>query len=535
MNTLYCNGDIVTMEAPGEVAEAVLVGPDGRISQCGPRERLKDAAGYRCRVVDLQGQTMLPAFIDTHSHASWVAHLSRAADASDCTSMDELLDVLAQHLSQADPDQDGFVFGFGYDHLLLREERHPTKELLNAVSTDIPLCLFHTSFHMASVNTVGLKVLGIDSKTPQPEGGHIGRVPGSLEPDGRLEETAVLPLYKKLIDQPSSDFGDLLRAAEHYYARHGITTIQDGAGLPETVQSFKTLAGQKRLQLDLVSYPLIDQGAREIMAENRPFNGRYCNRFKLGGYKLLLDGSPQARTAWLSQPYEGEEHYRGHPWHSDEEVTRFVAQALEDDCQLLTHCNGDAAADQLLRCCRKALAGRRDAKDLRPVMVHCQTIRPDQLDAMAAIGMIPSIFVAHTYFWGDIHLQNLGPERGHGISPARSALSRNLPVTFHLDSPVRKPNILQTIWSAVNRRTRSGAVVGPQERIDVYSALKAVTVHAALQYGEEEQKGSIAPGKLADFVVLDRNPLKVPAEEIGSIKVSETLKEGCTVFRRCDR
>ncbi|MYL61108.1 amidohydrolase family protein, partial [Virgibacillus halodenitrificans] len=204
----------------------------------------------------------------------------------------------------------------------------------------------------------------------------------------------------------------------------------------------------------------------------------------------------------------------------------------KDDVQLLTHSNGDAASDQLLQNYEAALeeSDNPNKANLRPVMIHCQTVRNDQLDKMAELAMIPSIFIPHTYYWGDVHLKNLGHERGSRISPAKSAFDRGLVVNFHQDPPVVQPDMLETIWCAVNRITRKGVHIGPEECVSVYDAIRAVTINAAYAYFEEDQKGSIKEGKLADFVVLDQNPFKVDPIKIKDLQVLETIKEGESIY-----
>lgn len=270
------------------------------------------------------------------------------------------------------------------------------------------------------------------------------------------------------------------------------------------------------------------------MQQYRDCAGDYYNRFRLGGYKLLLDGSPQGKSAWMTEPYEGEESYRGYPWMPKEETQEYVQQAIDENRQLLVHCNGDAAADEYLHCYQRALERSKnpDKQKLRPVMIHCQTVRDDQLDKMAELSMIPSIFVAHVYYWGDVHVKNLGKKRGNHISPVKSAIERGLCVNFHQDAPVVKPLMLHTIWTAVNRISRRKNVIGADQRISVYEALKAVTINTAYMYGEEERKGSLRVGKLADLVVLSENPLKAEPMSIRDIQVLETIKEGKTLYQK---
>ena len=252
----------------------------------------------------------------------------------------------------------------------------------------------------------------------------------------------------------------------------------------------------------------------------------------MGGFKVFLDGSPQGRTAWMTAPYEGEDTYCGYPIHSDEELRGYIALALDKKQQLLAHCNGDAAAEQYIAQFEKELKARESRDSNRAVMVHAQLVRKDQLERMKEIGMIPSFFVAHTYYWGDIHMKNFGPERGSRISPVRDALENGMKFTFHQDTPVVPPDMMRTVSCAVNRVSRGGQVIGENQRIPVLEALKAITSYAAYQYHEEAEKGTIAVGKYADFVVLDENPLETDAKALADIKVLMTLKENEVIYRR---
>ena len=253
----------------------------------------------------------------------------------------------------------------------------------------------------------------------------------------------------------------------------------------------------------------------------------YKKHLKIGGYKLVLDGSPQGRSAWLSKPYLGDEtEYCGYPWMQGETVYGYIKKALEENKQVLAHCNGDAASEQFLNAYKMAKRETKNDKDLRPVMIHCQTVRNDQLDRMAELKMIASIFVGHVWYWGDVHIKNLGEERGNHISPAKDALDRGVLINFHQDTPVTKPYMMHSVWCAVNRISRTGKLIGTDQAIDVYEALKAITINAAYEYFEETSKGSIAVGKKADFVILDKSPLEIDKMEIKNIKVLETIKEG---------
>ena len=251
-----------------------------------------------------------------------------------------------------------------------------------------------------------------------------------------------------------------------------------------------------------------------------------------------MDGSPQGKTAWLTQPYweppKGQEPgYCGYGTQTDEAVLSYFQGCIQRNLQVNVHANGDAAADQFLRCYRKALETTNPTAKLRPVMVHAQTVREDQLDQMKALGILPTFFLDHIWFWGDYYYESiLGPERAERISPAGSAVKKGIPFTLHQDPPVKMPYPLLAIHNAVNRRTQKGRVLGEGQKISVMEAIRGVTINGAYQYFEENQKGSLEPGKYADLVILDRNPLRVSTAQIKNIQVLEPIKQGETRWKR---
>ena len=511
---LYYNGEIITMEKEGEQVEAVLV-ENGRIQKVGYLEEVKAFAKEDTKQIDLKGKTMLPAFIDAHSHISAFAQSLSYISLADCKSIAEVLEKLK--VGKEERKQEKWMIGVGYDQNFLKENRHPTRWELDSVCKEKPLLITHISGHMGVANTKALESMQITEDSIAPAGGKYGKEKGEL--NGYLEESAFIENTKYIESISQERFLELLEKAQEIYRSYGIKTVQDGLTTNREFSFLKQMAEEKRWKVDVVSY--IDIAQASILEENKEYLQTYKNHFKIGGYKIILDGSPQGKTAWLTKPYEGEESYRGNPAKTEEEVEKAVCKAVEEERQLLAHCNGDAAAEQYLQACKKQPLEK--LRKIRPVMIHAQTVRKDQLQEMKKIGMIPSFFIAHIYYWGDIHLKNLGKDRADSISPAKSASNLGLIYTFHQDSPVLPPNMLETIWCAVNRITKNGVVLGKEERISVYEALKAVTISAAYSYGEEEEKGSIQEGKKADFVLLDKNPLKVPKEEIKNIKVIKVL------------
>lgn len=540
MQKLYYNGEIITMEGEGQYAEALLV-EDGLIKVVGTKAEAEGKKAADCEMVDLAGKTLMPSFIDGHSHFGSAGQYSIMCNLEEAKNFDDIASILKKFIDERTWEPGDVVVGYAYDHNFLEEGRHPDKKVLDRASSELPIMISHTSGHMGVVNSKGLELAGYDENTPDMEGGLIDRYPGTREPNGYLEELAILGLRSKL-DLSKYDLSELMIAGQKEYLAHGITTAQDGGTSLETISLLKKADAEGKLKLDVVTYPsplkAMTADLEEVMTKHADCVKKYTGHVKIGGYKILLDGSPQGRTAWMSKPYvafEGDDpDYCAYPWLKHEEAKACVQKAIDDNQQLLCHCNGDAASEEFVSLYEECLTttSNPNKDNLRPVMIHCQTVRDDQLDRMAKLHMVPSIFVAHTWYWGDVHLKNFGPERGSRVSPVKSALDRGLYYNLHTDTPVVKPKMLHSVWAAVNRITRGGVEIGPEQRVGVYDALKGITINAAHCYFEEDSKGSLKAGKRADLVILDQNPLKIDKMKIRDIQVLETIKDGETVYQK---
>lgn len=530
MKTFYVNGTILTMEEDALYAEAVCV-EDGRIKAVGTEKEILKLKKEEDEIVDLEGKTMLPGFIDGHSHFAGTANSMTQCDLTNCTSFQEIVDAMKAFKEKRGLSDDAWIVGCNYDHNFLQEERHPDRFTLDKISETNPVLLIHASSHMGVTNSQGLKLQGIDEKAEDRPDGRYGRVEGTEIPNGYMEEKVFLEFQSKLPMTSLEELMHLMVEAQNLYASYGITTVQDGMVAKPLFQLLKAASDMGILKLDIVGYVDI-MTATDLMEKTNPYVGKYEKHLKLGGYKVFLDGSPQGKTAWMLEPYEGETEYRGYPIHSDETLRGYIETALNEGQQLLAHCNGDAAAEQYISQFEQALGARTEKESYRPVMVHAQLVRKEQLERMKALGMMPSFFIAHTYYWGDIHRKNFGWNRASQISPAKDALDCGLKFTFHQDSPVVPPDMIRTVSCAVNRITKTGQILGEAERITVLEALKAITVYGAYQYHEEGMKGTIAVGKYADFVVLDENPLEAEKESLADIKVLLTIKENQVIYRR---
>lgn len=529
--TLYYNGTILTMDRANPRAEALLT-ENGRIVAVGDLHTLSHCGGTP---FDLQGATLIPGFVDGHSHMMGLGlEVLRDCDLMGCESFEEMLDRLRRHREERGLTHGEPFLGKGYDPAILREGRHPDAALLDSLGFDNPIGCIHQSGHIGVYNTVAMQRAGVLSADyTVPEGGMAGRdSEGHLT--GYFEETARHSFRRVFASaDPAGDMEKGILMAQDMYIRQGFTTVQDGSsGTAAQVAAFGRMAEAGRLKLDTVIYltPLPNQREmRRSLLEK--YGHSYHGRLKIGGVKMFLDGSPQARTAWLSRPYEGESDYCGYPRLTDAQAAERMAPALEEGWQVMAHCNGDAACEQFLATFERLRAEMGlEGRDLRPVMIHAQTVRYDQLARMAQVGMMASFFVDHCYFWGDTHLQNLG-ERAERISPAGRALALGIPFSFHQDCPVTRPSMIRSVWCAVNRLSRRGVVVGEENRIDPYDALIATTRGGAYTYFEENTKGILRAGALADFAVLDGDPTAVAPEDIRQIGVLYTIKEDNILYR----
>ncbi|WP_281544210.1 amidohydrolase [Grimontia sp. SpTr1] len=529
------NGDIVTVTSEQARAEAVAI-KDGKIVAVGSTKEVLKTKGSTTEVRDLEGKTVAPGFIDSHGHFANYIPLANSLfvypspmGASD--SIPAIQEQLATHFSQ-DLDKSILHIAFGYDDSVLEEKRHPNKQELDKVTGDFSLCMMHVSGHLGVCNSAGLAKIGYSDASENPSGGVIHKDEnGALT--GLIEESATYALFPHLTVGSQEEAIENFNKAQDLFARYGVTTAQEGLATASTLGLIKSMADAGELKIDVLAYAKwVDF---ETVLENMKL-GEYSNGLKLAGMKITGDGSPQGKTAFLSTPYfkvphSHSYHYHGYPVLNQDEMNHYVDLAFKNNAQLISHANGDAAADLLLNAVEKANAKYGD-RDHRTTTIHAQTMRLDQIKRMRDAGMMASYFPAHTFFWGDYHRDSvLGPWRASNISPMGWANEFGLTYTIHMDAPVAFPDQLLNMWTAVNRVTRSGEVLGEYHRITPYQALEAVTKTAAYQNFEEDEKGTIEVGKRADLVVLDKNPLAVEPMEIKDIQVLETIKDGNTVFK----
>jgi len=555
-DTIYTGGDILTMRgSAAEYAESLAV-KDGKILFVGLAADAKKHTGPSTTTFDLAGKTLLPGFIDTHGHMVYFG--KNLVDANLFGTAD-IPDLVRRMKKQAErTPADGWIVGFGYQARAMKEGRPPTVEELDTVSTDRPVMIVDSSGHLGAGNSVVFARAGITADTPDPKGGTFARKANGKSLLGPMEETALNAVRSERPPFTGKLADEAIIGAAKVWASHGHTTAQEGGlGLGNDDIGIVVNAIDKRLMpIDLyvaakdsavddtitAAYTVASQynpkpnGTREKLLADRPdLDKRYINRVRLGGIKFWLDGSVD--TAWFTQPYTTNPAgktgaYSGYRQIPDELLDAAFDRYWPTNMQIHMHMNGDAAADQALAAIAKAVK-KHGMRDHRPVFVHASWLRPDQIEKMKQYGAVPSFLPSGIIPGGDAVVKLWGPERSSAAMAARTFLRAGLPFTFSHDAPVSPiPSVLALVDAGVNRRTASCAVVGPDERISPYDALRAVTATAAYQIKEEQSKGTLEAGKLADLVILEKNPLKVDPLTIKDIQVLQTIKEGRTVYAR---
>ncbi len=574
-DSIYSGGDILTMagKEPGYV-EAIAV-ENGKIVYAGSADGALKLRTENTRMVDLKGRTLLPGFIDTHGHMIYFGKNMIDADLFGAPDMPELI---ARMKTQAERTPEGaWIVGFGYAARKMKESRHPTIEELDQVSADRPVMVVDSSGHLGAGNSALYRLMGISAETPDPEGGNFMRKEGSRELAGPMEETALFAVRAKRPPFTGELADRAATGAVELWASYGQTTAMEcGLGLgDDDIDIVKNAIDKNLLKIDLyicakdtiaskvitearavaADYAeaetadpsvsrqdlIVVQGnsgsrdtAKKLLAARPDLDKRYINRVRLGGVKFWLDGSLD--TAWFTEPYANNPpgktgSYSGFQQITDDMLDEAFDKLWTSNIQINMHMNGDAAVEQALRAIEKAV-GKFGMRDHRPVFVHGTYMRPDQIDRAQKYGAIPSYLTSSIVSGGAGAMFMWGGERGNKVVAANTLENRGMPFTFSHDAPVTPvPWILPLVDAGVNRTTAEGQVIGEKERVSPYVALKAVTAYAAFQIKEENAKGTLEEGKLADMVILEQNPLKVDPKTIKDIRVMETIKEGETVFR----
>jgi predicted amidohydrolase YtcJ/heat shock protein HslJ len=538
-DTIYYNGSILTMAGSAPSYSEALAIQGGKIVFVGNTDAALQIKGGETKLIDLGGKTLLPGFIDAHSHyinSLLVANQCKlyAPPSGPGKDVPSILTELKQYASERQIPKGELIIGYGYDDTVMPNGRLLNREDLDEAFPDNPVRIEHVSMHGCVLNTLALKKYGISALTKTPPGGVIVRKPGSEEPWGLIMETAYIPVVEQSEPMSAEQEIQWSRAGQLLYAQAGVTTAHEGATHLPQFQTIHRASQAGGNIIDIVAFPFITE-VDKVLAEH-PLDqwGKYQNRFKVGGVKITLDGSPQGRTAFFTTPYltggpGGQQTWRGEPTFPQDLANQMVKKVYEMNVPMNLHCNGDAAIDAFLA----AYENARNGDYTRPwnvTTIHTQFMRKDHIAKFVEYKIRPSFYTLHTFYFADAHIANRGKQQAMYISPMRDAIDAGLRPTNHTDFVVAPLDQLTMLWSAVNRISRAGSQIGADQRVTAYEGLKCMTDWAAQQYDEQDIKGTLEVGKLADFVILDRDPLKVDPMAIKDIKVVETLKEGVRVY-----
>jgi predicted amidohydrolase YtcJ len=537
--TIYVGGDIITMNDARLEAEAIAV-KDGKILAVGNRKDIEaQNKGSNTRVVDLAGKALLPGFIDAHSHyinSLLVANQAKvyAPPSGPGEDVESIIAALKKFAEEHKIQKGELIMAYGYDDTVMPGGRLLNRDDLDAAFPDNPVRVDHVSMHGAVMNSLALKKYGYSAETVTPPGGVMVREEGTGEPYGLVMESAFLQAMEQSEPMAPEQEIAATKAGQMLYAKAGVTTAHEGATHLANFQTMKRASDAGANILDVIAYPFITD-VDKVLAEFPVTEwGTYKNHFKVGGVKITIDGSPQGRTARFTTPYltggpAGEKDWVGELTFPQDTVNRMVKKVYDMGVPLNLHANGDGAIDAFFAAHEAAAAGDL-SKDRNVTMIHAQFTRKDQIPKYVEYKIRPSFYTLHTYYFAEAHIANRGEAQAMYISPMRDAIDAGLHPTNHTDFVVAPLDQMFMLWSAVNRISRTGAEIGPDQRVTPLDGLKTMTIWAAEQYGEQASKGTLEPGKLADLVILDKNPLKVDPMSIKDIKVVETVKEGATIY-----
>jgi predicted amidohydrolase YtcJ len=538
-DVIYHNGAILTMVgATPNYVEAIAV-KDGRIAFVGSKEEALRMQGDTTKIVDLGEKALLPGFLDAHSHyinSLLVANQCKlyAPPSGPGKDVPSIIAELKKYAEMRKIPRGELIMGYGYDDTVMPNGRLLNRDDLDAAFPENPVRIDHVSMHGAVMNSLALQKYGISAATKTPAGGVIVRKPGTEEPWGLIMETAFLPVMEQAEPMTAQQEVDWTRAGQMLYAEAGVTTAHEGASHLPQIQTIKRATEAGANIIDVVAFPFITD-VDKVLAEI-PLGewGKYNKRFKIGGVKITLDGSPQGRTAAFTTPYltggpGGEKEWKGEPTFPQDLANKMVKKVYDMNVPLLLHCNGDAAIDAFLTAYEFARGGDY-SRPWNVTTIHTQFMRQDHIPNFVKYKVRPSFYTLHTFYFAEAHIANRGNKQAMYISPMRDAIDAGLRPSNHTDFVVAPLDQMMMLSSAVNRVSRGGSAIGSDQRVTPYEGLKAMTIWVAEQYGEQASKGTLEVGKLADLVILNQDPNKVEPSTIKNIKVVETIKNGKTIF-----
>jgi hypothetical protein len=498
-------------------AQAIAI-RDDKIAKVGTNEGIRPWIGKDTRVIDLRGRTVVPGFIDTHVHVMEFGRSLAWIDLRGVRSIREIQERLEKRVQETPKGR--WIMGRGWDQERLAEGRYPTRWDLDDFSRENPVVFNRVCGHVCVTNSKALELTGITAETTPPPGGRIDKDPETGEPTGILRENAMDLVWKAMPPPSEEELMEAATLACRKAVEAGLTSLHWIIYSPMEIRIIQKLCAQNKLPLRVylvipaeLLNPLIDLGL---------CTGFGDSMVRIGGVKILADGSLGARTAALHEPYSDDPTTRGMMLYTREELNELVAKAHKAHLQLAIHAIGDQTIDVVLTALEKVLE-EAPRKDHRHRIEHASVLNEALIQRLKKLGVIASIqphFVISDFWVVD----RVGPTRARWVYPFKTLLQEGILVTGGSDCPVEPISPLLGMYAAVARETL------PEERITVDDALRVYTINAAYASFEENVKGSIEAGKLADLVVLSHDPRAIPSSKIKDIRVETTIVGGRVVY-----
>ncbi len=536
--TVFTGGKILTVDADFSEAEAIAI-RGNRIIAVGSDAEVRQLAGAPAKIVDLQNRIVLPGFIDPHTHVIAGAIVDDIMDYVGMARFQTTDEVLAHIAARVAETATGEWLVFrNFDPAIQEGLDKLTFAELDPISTNHPIFVLNASGHLAYANSKAFEVSGITNDVPDPPGGEFvrdeeGNLTGFIK--NNVAYLMIASNYPAMVEADPVE--GLVKLLDKWGAL-GLTTVSElslGAltQSPGDAQVMAAAAQTGRLKARIRAYPFYTVGAESWdKAGIHAGDGNALAR--IAGYKLVADGSNQGFTGLQREPYLGTEEERGMAYMSPEQLSEVAMERAKKGWPLAIHGNGDAAIDNILDTCQALVEAGIDMSKVRPRIEHCSILHNEQIERMKALGVSASFLIGHVHYWGvAMRDQVFGEKKAQLLDRCRSVEKAGVGFSLHSDFLVTDPNPLHMMEMAVTRKTwkEPDYVLGPQEKISIEAAIRAMTSEAAWQLFSEHEIGSLEPGKLADLVILDKDPRAVDSDAIKEIKVLETWMDGKQVYK----